>query len=169
MGLLKSVVLGLGFLFSLSSFAGETVVRCVTSSPTTSYFIVEEPDRFDLIVYHHNGVNFMPIHSGTVAPHDLPMLFRRAEQLKKMGDRAVVSFSKNECKNDGILWRCFSKEPAQVGGLKVENVGFAMGHLESSYEGAKWSSTETYLHLKINKELVTIPLSFPEGSCRGKQ
>lgn len=163
-------ILGVGLaLVSTGAMAGETVLSCVTELPTTSYLISDEGDHYNLHIYHHNGVDFMPVHKGMVVPKEIPNLAKRAQTLMTMGVRPVVRFEKKECEQNGILWRCFTNKPKRLGELDTESVYFAMGKLDSNYDGFKWSSIETFLILNVEGESMSVSLSFQEKDCRGKQ
>jgi len=151
-----------------SAFPGETVVSCSTDFPTTSYVIEEDSDGFLFHIVYHNGVDYIPIHNGDVVAADLPNLIKRAERLKKMGTHATFRFKKEKCSSEGLYWRCYQGKPVEVGSSDVLLAGFAMGRLESNYNGFKWVSTETFLFLDFKEENLTLTQSYPEGSCRSR-
>ena len=142
-------------------------MSCITEMPTTSYFLSEIPEGYELMVYHHNGVDYMPIHDGTITIADTPKLVIRAEKMKRIGQQSLIRFTKDQCKNEGgPLWRCYSKGEVTLGGLKVKDVGFSMGAKFTNYQGFEWKSTETFLHLNLDGENLMIQLSFPDQACR---
>lgn len=163
---MKSLFASGVFLLGFSAQA-KMVMSCVTEFPTTSYFLSEIEQGYELMVYHHNGVDFMPIHDGTVTLNQAPKLVERAEKMKKIGQQALVRFSKQQCSTEGGgLWRCYSKGEVLLGGLKVKDVGFSMGAKFTNYQGYEWKSTETFFHLNLDGENLMIQLSFPEGACK---
>lgn len=168
--LLLKRILGVGMvLASTGAMAGETVLSCVTEMPTTSYVISDEGDHYNLHIYHHNGVDFIPVHKGMVVPREIPNLAKRAQTLMTMGVRPVVRFEKSECENKGVLWRCFTNQPKRLGELEAKTVYFAMGKLHSNYDGYEWTNIETFLILNIENESLTVSLPFQEKDCRGKE
>lgn len=75
-------------------------LTCITEYPTTS-FIVEPTDDGKMIgvrIFHHNGVDYMPIHEGVVVTNDLSILSGRAKELVTLGTDYSFKFPRENAK-----------------------------------------------------------------------
>jgi hypothetical protein len=143
-------------------------MTCTTEPLTTSFTLYEGEDSYTLHLIQHNGVEYMPIYSGTVVPQALPALVRKAEQLKKIGTPAQVTFKKSDCRHKDFYWTCFTQSQPKLGALDVTSIYFSMGLLKSDYEGYAWSSTETFLSLgQKSGTSLTTSMTYQEGACQG--
>jgi len=154
-------------LFSPYLWAQETVrLSCVTNPLTTSYQITESQENFELLVYHHNGVDYLPLHSGVITPNDLPLLERRAQILKKMGSINKIPFQKKECKNENGQWRCLKKGKTQLNDLMAVDIYFSTAPKHVYDNSYSWRITETNLSLRVGKENLTMHLPYYGDDCQ---
>ncbi len=155
-------------LFSSLLWAQETVrMSCVTNPPTTSYQIIEGQEHYHLTIYHHNGVGYLPLHSGVITPNDLPLLEKRGQILKKMGPQNRIPFLKSDCKNQNGYWRCQKKGETQLNDLTVSNIYFSMASKHVTYdESYSWQTIETHLFLQVGKENLIMNYPFNREDCQ---
>lgn len=166
--LIAAFVMGLSF--SKGVAAEQLRMTCMTSEPTTTYLIYEREEDYKIVIFHHHGVKFMPIHTGTITPNDIGFLKNRAEKLQKMGYRAEVFFKKSECKNDGVLWTCYKRDTVMVGDLKADGVSFMMHKKKTIFAGQyEWISIETFMSFGEREGSMTTSIdmrySYSEREC----
>lgn len=118
------LVLATSALLSTSLFA-ETRQLCMTEFPTTSMMVVPSDNgNLNLRIFHHNGVNYLPLHMGIITPNDLTIMAKRATVLKDLGDDLDLFMSAKNCQFvDYLNFSCFgySNEKApRVNGRTVK-------------------------------------------------
>lgn len=100
-------------------------LQCITSMPTSSFYLRTEDQDVVLKVVHHNGTDYMPIHEGVVVPHDFPFLKDRASLLMPLGDQVEFKFPRKKCVTYGTgLIRCSGGERKTVNGVDMEALSF---------------------------------------------
>jgi hypothetical protein len=113
----------LACVFSSYAFASQTKFdfKCETSPKTTSFKFETIGDEMVLTTQHVNGIDFMPIHDGTIVPHDLEYLTSVASILKHMGSKNEFRFPKKKCKIYGEhLFSCSGGETKELDGVKMQ-------------------------------------------------
>lgn len=147
----KMALMGVVAFFAASAH-GRILMTCMTEFPTTSYQLMETEQGYELTVLHHNGTKYLPLHSGTITPNDLPKLIQRAEELQKMGRLSKILFKKEECSVKEGIWNCFGQSPAKLGELETQKVSFQMGRFKKDYEGYAWETILTSLSFRFSRE-----------------
>lgn len=146
-----------------------TLMSCMTNPPTTSYQMLAVEDGFELHVFHHNGTKYMPIHSGTITPNDFELLKKRADYLQQMGSSAKIFFKTSECKNEGPVWKCFSKRSLKLRDLQAEGVSFHMVPRQTSTNNYTFHSMDTFLSFRQKEGHIqydiTSSYSFDKRDC----
>ncbi len=139
---------------------------CVTGQPTTSFAGYTEGDKVHMLMLHHNGAQYMPIHSGPITPNDIEMLRERGELLKRLGNRLEVTFPLKECQffSDGIF-SCRRGETYQIDGLKVQAFAFNTSISLTSFQDYEFIKREAMLSLDINDKLRHIQMPYEVSEC----
>lgn len=165
-----AMILATGLFFSFNAMAEKLRMTCITTQPTTTYQIYERDEDYKLIIFHHHGVKYMPIYTGTITPNDLDFLQAQASKLQKLGYRSEVFFKKSECDVKGVLWTCYKKDTVMVGGLKADGVSFMMNKKKTIFaEQYEWTTIETYMSFGEKKGAVMTSIdmrySYSDGDC----
>ncbi len=86
-------------------------LKCIAAMPTTTLLLVDAGETVQGQLIHHNGVEYMPIHSGVIVPNDLPILGRWATELKSLGPQQRFSFPKSKCtEHGGKVMKCIDEK-----------------------------------------------------------
>lgn len=147
--------------------AADLNLGCVTETPTTT-FVAETRNgvvQFDL--YHHNGVKFMPIHSGVITPNDLGTLSDRASLLADLGDHLSFTMPAESCQVEGSLFHCFGSQPSQeIGGHKVNIwAAYSVTSEEKSMGAGQWNYVTTNLAIEVDGQTLFLPMKYFENEC----
>lgn len=94
---------------SLSAGAVEAKQLCMTEFPTTSMMVVpSENENLNVKIFHHNGVDYLPLHMGIITPNDLAIMAKRADILKSLGEDLDLFMSAKNCQFvDYLNFSCF--------------------------------------------------------------
>lgn len=153
-------------LFSSSLFADELNMGCVTEIPTTTMIAQTKDGVVNFQLIHHNGVKYMPIHSGVITPNDLGTLSDRASILADLGDNLEFTMPASACQVDGVLFKCFGAQPAQsIGGHQVS----IWSAYSSQYDDASmmgiYSYVTTTLAIDIDGKSFYLPMKYFQNEC----
>lgn len=140
--------------------------QCYTEPLTTSFVAEDLGEEYQLTVLHHNGVKYMPIHSGIITPSDLTYLKAQGEVLTKLGDRFTLKFKKENCKNYGE-WRfsCFTRETTKIGSLEVQSAHLSTSTNLQQIFDYEFREVEVHLSLRIEGRSHSIPMKFSDTQC----
>lgn len=151
--------------FSLPSFAG-TIWSCYTRPLTTSFVFESVEDLNQITVYHHNGVEFMPIHSGTITPYDLKRLKEQGEILQKLGTQLSFRFDPENCKDYGDLRiSCFTKVNETINGIEVKSAFLTTSTVKTQIFNSKFDELKVHLSLGIGNTSYDIPMTYQKTDC----
>lgn len=141
--------------------------QCYTEPLTTSFVAEDLGEEYQLTVLHHNGVKYMPIHSGIITPNDLAYLKAQGEVLTKLGDRFSLKFKKKNCKTYGE-WRfsCFTREQVKIGNLEVQSAHLSTSTNLQQIFDYEFREVEVHLSLRIEGRSHSIPMKFSDTQCR---
>ena len=141
--------------------------QCYTEPLTTTFVAEDLGEDYQLTVLHHNGVKYMPIHSGIITPNDLPYLKSQGEVLTKLGDRFTLKFKKENCKTYGE-WRfsCFTREVSKIGNLEVQSAHLSTSTNVQQIFDYEFREVEVHLSLRIEGRSHSIPMKFSDTQCR---
>ncbi|MBC7714198.1 MAG: hypothetical protein H7177_12715 [Rhizobacter sp.] len=159
------------FLFSLltssSLLATPVNMACVTEYPTTSFIAMTDGDTINFRLFHHNGVQFMPIWSNVITPNDLPMLNEVAQVLSDLGTDLNFSMPVDSCEvQDGFLINCFGNQPAiDINGHKVALWSvYTKQDTETSFAG-EFSNVWTSMAIDVDGKSYYLPMKYSEFEC----
>lgn len=113
MKLILKLVLFVSFTISfcgpLSVHATEARQLCMTEFPTTSMMVLpSENENLNVKIFHHNGVDYLPLHMGIITPNDLAIMAKRADILKSLGEDLDLFMSAKNCQFvDYLNFSCF--------------------------------------------------------------
>lgn len=167
--MLKALILSL--LFSPLALAEDEPAavnfRCVTSSPTTSFIAETKGEEVRLIVLHHNGVKYMPIHQGIIVPADLPLLAQKAEVMQKLGDRFEMVFEKKGCKTYGKnLFSCGNGRVIASGSPSAERASLVTKTATERLYDVEFEKSSISAGFKVDGTYYSIDNDFYFGDCK---
>ncbi|MBX2986273.1 MAG: hypothetical protein KF802_00105 [Bdellovibrionaceae bacterium] len=169
--MLKMFVLPLllGPFFSFAQSRVAMNLSCVTSpAPTTSYFMREQQQDVWVHVYHHNDLDYMPIHEGVIVPRDLVRLAERVGPLRDLGDSLSFRFPLSKCGDKGpMILQCtdFKAEPQDINGHRVAALSFHTSRsTETSFAGT-YEYLSTQLYLEIDGKSFSLPMKYSWNDC----
>ena len=160
-----------GFL-TQQIFAELPKMMCMTEFPTTSMMVVPnnnsgESPTLTLKVFHHNGVQFLPLHHGLITPHDLNLLMKHSELLRSMGEYYELEVRGDRCLSlDTLNFYC----PGSVGdrivnGQKVNVWSVSAGEMtEKNYAGT-YSYHLISLNMTVNGENLYMTMKYDNSTC----
>lgn len=152
----------------LTSFAAQASGwQCFTTPTTSSISGLESKDSLDIAIIHHNGVRYMPIHSGVITPNDIDYLKSRGEVLKKLGDEIHLSFPLSNCKSYGD-WKmsCYSRTPTKIGELKIDSASLISSTSTRELLGYQFHQIEMNLSVRVGRFNYDIPLEYQASDCK---
>lgn len=154
------------FLFSAAAYASTPVFTCITYHPTTTFQIMDEGEDYNLRIYHHNGVEYLPLHTGTITPNDLTYLAQKADLFKKMGPYSEVRFAKKDCERAGVKWTCWGKGPTKIGGLDVGNVSLQTARKNTVYDEVyEWDNVVVNLGFRVGNHGYSLRHEYNISEC----
>lgn len=158
---------GLVSLMLCAWTAGASGWQCFTEPLSTSFVADDVGENLNLTVFHHNGVQYMPIHSGIITPSDLGYLKSQGEVLTKLGSDFTVSFNKKNCKSYGE-WKnsCFTNEKFEVGGLTVDSAHLTTSTSTHEIFDYVFEEIEIHLSLRIEGKSHSIPMKYAKSQCK---
>jgi hypothetical protein len=125
--------------------------RCVATMPTTSFILETQGEEAVLTTIHHNGTGYMPIHEGVIVPNDLPYLARKAELLKKMGERNEFRFPLANCKVYGSgLLSCHGGNAQVFEGVAMRALSLETSKVTERAPGVVAESVKVRLSVQID-------------------
>jgi hypothetical protein len=152
---------------SLANQGDRLRLSCSTQPGTTTYQIFEDDQHYYLVIFHHFGVEYMPIHNGVVTPNFLSQLQKRSEALKLMGESNRVKIDKDNCQFKQQRWSCMQEGPIRLNQLLVKTLYFNTYHMEQTMnQSYTWFSTDVSLSLRLEDDNITISLPFYGDDCR---
>ena len=104
-----SILMLFSLIFSSSSMAMTAKQLCMTEFPTTSMMVFPTAnDNLNLRIFHHNGVDYLPLHLGIITPNDLTLMAKKAQILKDLGTEIDLFMSAKNCQFvDYLNFSCF--------------------------------------------------------------
>lgn len=171
----KQVVVGWGLAMCYVPIAhGATRLKsqtidmtCVTSSyPTTSFIIQTKGDRVQARVIHHNGLKYMPIHSGIVTPNDIKMLAGASADLAKLGTDYVMTWNASNCKVEGEKrFSCFDGDDTNIAGAKVSPWAIYTSRSVHDTIAGRYENVTMSLSLKIDGVDRSFAMDYDLSEC----
>lgn len=148
----------------------DLTVTCFTGFPTTTFLVAPTGDGKNVTVrvYHHNGTDYMPIHSGVVVPHDFTLLSKRAKELTSLGNDYQFSFPREKCEviADMVL-HCsdFKAEAQTINGRTVRGFSFySTASREVSFAGT-YDYLDLTMFIDIDGESYFQPMRYDRPDC----
>lgn len=147
----------------------ETRFVCATVPLTTTYALLETAGHYELRILHHNGLQFAPLHRGTVTTHDLDVLMKKSEILKEIGERASIPFLKSECRFQETSLNCFMRRDVKVGSLTLKNPSFRVSPRRIVTDLVDYPTHDVELFFRLGSEGVSFPMEYSPRDCVFKQ
>lgn len=165
--MISTIILFLLFL-SASAFAEITPFRmiCMTEFPTTS--IVAETEGHELIVrvVHHNGMKFMPLHTGIMTPNDLNHFAQKASLFAKLGDHYEFRWGTSKCtRQDQDLFTCDLGKETVINGTKVYPFSVFTKRVTIESQVGKYENLEIGFMIDIEKSSQSFSMRYDKSEC----
>lgn len=163
---MKTILAILPFLL-LGSFSSASVI-CATDHLTTTYALFDRENGYEFHIMHHNGIEFMPIHSGIITPSDIQILSENASILKKMGPRLVINFTKSECQGKDGEWFCVKQGKQTLGGLEVSSLSFRLNKkrvISKIFDYETWNVSFSVVN---GNRSYSLPMEYSKDQCVSK-
>ncbi len=143
-------------------------ILCMTEIPTTSIMAIPNLDEtLSIKVFHHNGVNFLPLHFGVITPNDLTLLQQHADLLKSLGEYFEVGVKTDRCLLlDPLNFYCpGSLGDKNISGAIVNVWSVSSGEmLERNFAG-EFVSTLFQLNMTINGKSLFMTMKYEKSLC----
>ncbi len=154
-------------IFFKSTLAYAADWQCFTEPLTTSFISEGQGKTIELTVLHHNGVHYMPIHSGIITPYDLDYLKDQGSVLTKLGSRFSLTFNKEKCKEYGD-WKlsCFTNEKKTAGNLTIDSAHLITSIVTQEIFDYTFREVEIHLSLRIQGKSYSIPMKYAANQCQ---
>lgn len=109
-------------------------LNCVTEYPTTSFISHLSSTKIKFQIRNHNGHQLMPFFSGIITPNDLPLLNKKAESLKPMGNESWITFDIADCVSySDKSFSCYGDNNIQVDNkdIALKGKGLSLSFINS--------------------------------------
>jgi hypothetical protein len=162
---MKSLITTLAaLLISTSTFAME--LSCVTEFPTTSVYGEEQGDEFVVMVYHHNGTGYLPLHNGIITPNDLPVMQERAQIFESLGQLYEFRYPLSECQRiDKDIMTCSKGKETVINGVKVRPWSLYTMRIDSEMDIAKFEETQVSFLMDIEGKTQHMSMKYMRNEC----
>ena len=150
-------------------------VSCMTPIATTSVFFEKVEAGHTLLIHHHNGEKWGPVHKGVITTNDLQTIEDKALQIIQMGDSYVVKYAPEECRTVGaqefVCYHRYSNPNGEwIGSLKVLGHSFHFTSEKKQSFGQVYESYEARFSVTTNQDLpyttsYDIPMDYAPEHC----
>lgn len=161
---MKPLVVLAAALLTVSAHAAR--IFCMTEFPTTSVIAEQDGDRLRVQVLHHNGVAYMPLHTGVMTPNDLATLEQKAGRLKRLGDAYELSWPVEKCEfsGDGIV-SCLGGDAVTINGVEVKPWALYTRQLRSASSVGVFENAEVGLMLDVAGQTESFSMVYERNEC----
>jgi len=160
-----SMALFSGFFFIQSTSANVADFQCVTAIPTTSIIMKDTDGKKWLEIIHHNGIQFAPIHSGTITLNDFDFIQRKGQLLAKMGEMIRVSFEPESCKyHEAGNYSCYKNIKTTIGSLAVNGYGIQTYSSESFLYGTSFREFHFKFYVNTSGRNIDMQMNYDLNS-----
>lgn len=151
-------------LMTTSAFA--TKLSCVTEFPTTSVYGEEQGDEFVVMVYHHNGTGYLPLHNGIITPNDLPVMQERAQVFESLGQLYEFRYPLSSCqRTDKDIMNCTHGKETVVNGVKVRPWSLYTMRINSEMDIANFEETQVSFLMDIEGKSYHMSMKYMRNEC----
>jgi hypothetical protein len=141
---------------------------CATEFPSTT-FIGETIDKVKLKVtfINHNGVEYMPIHSGLLTTNDLKAMLAKSELMTKIGDYAKFTFDLANCDlHKDKTFSCFRGSTLKgTDGKDIQVFTLMSSFTDQKFSDYEYKQTSMLLGLIIDGQSLYIPMDYQRNEC----
>ena len=155
-------------LISVSAHAEIAPFRliCMTEFPTTSIAVQTEGDEVIARVIHHNGMKYMPLHSGIMTPNDLTHFADKAKVFAKLGDHYEFRWGRSKCeRQDQDLFSCELGKDTEINGTKVNPFSIYSRRLTTESQIGKYEKLELSFIITIEDSTQNFSMSYYKNEC----
>ena len=140
----------------------------ICSSPTTEFALGSiDQDTLLLQLTHIYGVQFTPIHKGTVVSYQINELKKQYENLKKLGAVLDTRWNKRFCKKiPQTALSCDRGEEITINGLKVKPVSISVTKITEEHAMGVFQKFNVNLSMLINGQLHNFTSDYELKKCQ---
>ena len=140
---------------------------CVTQFPTTSFIADMDNGRVKVNMINHNGIKFMPIHSGLVTINDLKILTERAEILANIGEQAQFFFDLENCElHDDTTFSCYRGGTINgIDGKQIEIFALSSSLHQLKFSDLVFNQTTILMGLLIDQKTYYVQMEYQYDEC----
>lgn len=164
---LLSIIL---FTLTFALNAKEARQLCMTEFPTTSFMVTPSAhENLDVKIFHHNGVDYLPLHQGIITPNDLGIMSKRAVVLKSLGEEMDLSMSAKNCEFvDHLNFSCFGHANENVRNINGKTVKlwslYSYRQTDVSFAGT-FEYVNMSANFDVDGESLSISMKYQLNEC----
>lgn len=145
----------------------EIKLTCVTDYPSTSFVIRQEGGRLLGRVIHHNGLAYMPIHSGIITPSDLKIMSERAATLTQLEPDMEFSWPLEKCvRHDDHRFECFGTDDRrEINGKQVVPFALFTSRINHDNIAGQYEDIMVTLTFSIDGKSYATDMNYPVRNC----
>lgn len=156
----------LGLMLIAGSAQAEISLVCVTEFPSTSILLQEKGEVVDVMIWHHNGPLYAPIHMGPITPDDVAGLQTSANLIMKLGDRYDFTIPKSKCEQEGDqVISCTGGSDFYPNGMKAKPGYVQVSKVLKTVFRYKYEETHITFNFEVDSKTVQISSVYQAGEC----
>ncbi len=161
---MKSLIFVSALFVASHAFAAR--IFCMTEFPTTSIIAEEDGGKLRVQVLHHNGVAYMPLHTGVMTPNDLSTLEQKAGRLKQLGEAYELSWPAEKCERSGNgIVTCLGGDTVNINGVEVKPWALYTRQLRSESGVGVFENTEVGLMIDVAGQTESFSMVYERSEC----
>lgn len=164
---MKKLTILLSLLAAFPAFSSSTNnFNCTTEFPTTSIVGKAVDKEYVVQVYHHNGFNFMPLHSGIITPNDIDNMTKKAQIFSKLGDHYEFKWDLAKCKEESPgLISCIGGKETKINGVKVRPFSLTTSTIRTENYSGVYENAEASILMDIGGESQFMEMRYEKNEC----
>ena len=159
------------FCPSLSWASAPFELTCVTDPPTTSFVAQQRGDKVRVILAHHFGPAYAPIHRGLITGANLDTMAERARTVKETGSLIETEWPAESCAvAEDFVVRCAKADlPVQkINGSDFRPYAFDTTFVIEKNSFGKFHKVLLDFEYEVNGRSVRVPMSYDLSECAFK-
>lgn len=140
---------------------------CATQFPTTTFVVQSDEKEVYVRIYHHNGTQYAPFHSGLLVPQDLNKFAEDAKVAEKLGSEIEAKWKLSQCdRKSEKVFSCFGKGELQKRqGLEFAPFAAYSSHIQENGLAGKVEYIEMTLSYDVKGTTYHIPMKYSIQDC----
>ena len=153
-------------VLAAAKFQSSFRMVCVTEFPTTSIVAEKVADEMVVQVFHHNGMKFMPLHSGIITPNDLPVMEQKAKEFAKIGDHYEFRWDVSKCERmDNEIFSCHGGKDTVINGTIVNPFSLYTQRVTSVSDAGTFEKLNVGFLISIDKNSQNFSMGYEKYEC----